>query len=149
MNNWEQFEIKSIAELEMCHEVYGKEWNPSYDLEDEVGDFINRKYRFVGKLNEVISLGLEVPVCKTIPPPNFILQYREVIKAIKPKKPMQLSEVPEGIRSQYIPALEDFVRLYLIWKSWETNESGLRMEFGPEFYAAFKDQIQEIEKALK
>jgi hypothetical protein len=149
MNNGEQFEIKSIAELEMCHEVYGKEWNPSYYLEDEVGDFINRKYRFVGKINKVISLGIEVPVCKTVPPPDFILQYREAIKAIKPKRPMRLEEVPVEIGNQYLPVLHDFVNFYLIWKSWGTNEGGLRMEFGPEFYAAFKDQIQEIEKALK
>jgi hypothetical protein len=146
MNNWEQFEIKSIAELAMCYEAYGKEWNPSYDLNYEIDDFINQKRRFVGKLNEQISLGLEVAVCKTVPPPDFILQYR---KALKPKKPMTIDEVPQDVLCKYFLPLSKFRALYLIWKSWKTDASGLRMEFGPEFYAAFKDQIQEIEKALK
>jgi hypothetical protein len=146
MNNGEQFEIKSIAELAMCYEVYEKEWSPEYSLDIEIESFEDNNQRFILKDRGEFMLHNGQVKYKTVPPPNFILQYRE---ALKPKKPMTIDEVPQDVLCKYFLPLSKFRALYIIWKSWGTDASGLRMEFGPEFYAAFKDQIQEIEKALK
>ena len=145
MNNGEQFKIESIGELAMCYEVFQKEWITGVRLESEIKDF-QEGYRFIQKEDDDLFLFFEEQSFKTISPPGFILQYRE---ALKQKRPMRLEDVPIEISNKYLPALHDFVNLFVIWKSWGTDADGLHMEFGPEFYQAFKEQIEKIGKQLK
>jgi hypothetical protein len=130
----------------MCYVAYEKKWTNS-SISQEMALFM-KGYRFILK-DDYGKIGLvktAPPVYKEILPPAFILQYRE---ALKPKRPMRIEDVPIEISNKYLLTLHHFADLYVIWKSWGTDASGLQMEFGPEFYAAFKEQIQAIEKALQ